>query len=672
MCGIAGQVRADGAAVDRGLIERMCAGPGAPRARLARHPRRATASASGSSGCASSTSPPATSRSTTRTARSSSSSTARSTTTASCAERLERQRPPLRHATATPRCIVHLYEEHGADCVRALHGMFAFALWDARRAPAAPRPRPGRQEAAVLLRARRGAQLRLRAAARCSQDPGDPARGRPRGARRLPRLRLRPGPAERLRGGPQAARRRTRCVRRGDAPTIERYWQLDYSRQARPRPIRRGAATSEIRDGMLDAAVRRRLIADVPLGAFLSGGDRLGGGRRGDGRGRRRAGARRSRSASTTSASTSCRSARRVAEQFGTEHHELLVRARRGRDAPRGSSATTASRSPTPRRFRASTSPRWPGATSPSRSTATAATRASAATSATRRNLLAGAARPAARAGARRGARGGRAGAAAGGDSRAPAAGSRRLRLPRRATRPDRYARADVGLRRDAERGRSTRPSSPRSLGPSAPSDADAATRGARRRAAPSCSTSCSRSTSTTYLPDDLLAKIDIATMAHSLEARSPLLDHELMELAAALPAGTRSRGRESKSDPARGAARLAPRRDRSTGPSRASELPLRALVARRAARRARARSCSTRAHARRGCFQPAHAISGCSTGTRRAPTDHGRADLDAADARAVAPPGAGATARAGGCRSLSAPAAALPSAAEAECRGGR
>jgi asparagine synthase (glutamine-hydrolysing) len=39
-----------------------------------------------------------------------------------------------------------------------------------------------------------------------------------------------------------------------------------------------------------------------------------------------------------------------------------------------------------------------------------------------------------------------------------------------------------------------------------------------------------------TYLPGDLLVKMDIATMAHSIEARSPFLDHELMEFAAALP----------------------------------------------------------------------------------------------------------------------------------------
>jgi asparagine synthase (glutamine-hydrolysing) len=39
-----------------------------------------------------------------------------------------------------------------------------------------------------------------------------------------------------------------------------------------------------------------------------------------------------------------------------------------------------------------------------------------------------------------------------------------------------------------------------------------------------------------TYLPGDLLVKMDIATMAYSVEGRSPFLDHRLMEFAAALP----------------------------------------------------------------------------------------------------------------------------------------
>jgi asparagine synthase (glutamine-hydrolysing) len=50
-----------------------------------------------------------------------------------------------------------------------------------------------------------------------------------------------------------------------------------------------------------------------------------------------------------------------------------------------------------------------------------------------------------------------------------------------------------------------------------------------------------------TYLPDDLLVKVDIATMAHGLEGRSPFLDHDVMEFCASLPADYKIRRRETK-----------------------------------------------------------------------------------------------------------------------------
>jgi len=49
------------------------------------------------------------------------------------------------------------------------------------------------------------------------------------------------------------------------------------------------------------------------------------------------------------------------------------------------------------------------------------------------------------------------------------------------------------------------------------------------------------------YLPGDLLVKMDIATMANSLEARSPFLDQELMSFAAGIPARLKMKGLESK-----------------------------------------------------------------------------------------------------------------------------
>ncbi len=48
--------------------------------------------------------------------------------------------------------------------------------------------------------------------------------------------------------------------------------------------------------------------------------------------------------------------------------------------------------------------------------------------------------------------------------------------------------------------------------------------------------TAANRADIHTYLPDDLMVKVDVASMAHGLEARSPLLDHVLMEWAVGIP----------------------------------------------------------------------------------------------------------------------------------------
>ncbi|HEX6126759.1 MAG TPA: asparagine synthase (glutamine-hydrolyzing), partial [Pyrinomonadaceae bacterium] len=63
-----------------------------------------------------------------------------------------------------------------------------------------------------------------------------------------------------------------------------------------------------------------------------------------------------------------------------------------------------------------------------------------------------------------------------------------------------------------------------------------------------------------TYLPNDLLVKVDIASMANSLEARSPFLDHKVIEFAASLPEDLKMQRFETKSLLKKVAARLVPR----------------------------------------------------------------------------------------------------------------
>jgi asparagine synthase (glutamine-hydrolysing) len=109
---------------------------------------------------------------------------------------------------------------------------------------------------------------------------------------------------------------------RVSAPRIERYWQLPG-----PRPRRRAVSMAEAAEELvqrLDEAIRIRMISDVPLGAFLSGGV--------DSSAVVAMMARHSARVKTFSIGfeneeyDETRYARMVAERYGTEHHELIVR----------------------------------------------------------------------------------------------------------------------------------------------------------------------------------------------------------------------------------------------------------------------------------------------------------------------------------------------------------
>ncbi|MFN8606745.1 MAG: asparagine synthase (glutamine-hydrolyzing) [Vulcanimicrobiota bacterium] len=163
--------------------------------------------------------------------------------------------------------ILHLYEEHGPGCLDFLNGMFATALWNKQSGelllardrigikPLYYLPHPGgvlfgSELKSILRHPQATRQLDLDALDQYLTFDYVPG---PRSILQNIRKLL---PAHYLVCGPQGVRER-------------RYWRVGYAPEQPARPL---ADWTEEFDQRLGRAVRGQMVSDVPLGAFLSGG----------------------------------------------------------------------------------------------------------------------------------------------------------------------------------------------------------------------------------------------------------------------------------------------------------------------------------------------------------------------------------------------------------------
>ncbi|HTR73910.1 MAG TPA: asparagine synthase (glutamine-hydrolyzing) [Solirubrobacterales bacterium] len=163
--------------------------------------------------------------------------------------------------------IAHLYEEHGVDCVHHLRGMFAFALWDVRRRRLfIARDRIGKKP--LFYSHREGVLSFASELTALMQDPAIPREVDPEAIDAYLALGYVPAPLSAFRAVRKLPPAHHLVFEDGKL-TMERYWRLDFGLK------RSFAGEAEMHEAIraeLRAAVRRRLVADVPVGAFLSGG----------------------------------------------------------------------------------------------------------------------------------------------------------------------------------------------------------------------------------------------------------------------------------------------------------------------------------------------------------------------------------------------------------------
>ena len=163
--------------------------------------------------------------------------------------------------------IVHLYEELGPECVQKLRGMFAFAIWDNNsKTLFLARDRVGIKPLYYYLTDRFlsfGSEIKAILA-----DPDAKAEIAPEVVDRFLTFLYLPGEETLLRGVLKLPPGNYLVVKNG-RPQLHQYWDLDFSK-AKIKPSR-GEAERQLLD-LLGETVELHMIADVPVGVLLSGG----------------------------------------------------------------------------------------------------------------------------------------------------------------------------------------------------------------------------------------------------------------------------------------------------------------------------------------------------------------------------------------------------------------
>jgi asparagine synthase (glutamine-hydrolysing) len=168
---------------------------------------------------------------------------------------------------ADTEAILHLYEEHGEDFVSRLNGMFAIALWDARRRRLIlARDRLGIKPLHYAWHEGRlffGSEIKSLLRAGVSRDID------PDALSRYFTFEYVPAPDSIFRSVKKLLPGHLMVVQDGRAES-RRYWDVRFA-ATKIRPRREEEYAGEIA-ARLRESVRLRLLSDVPLGVFLSGG----------------------------------------------------------------------------------------------------------------------------------------------------------------------------------------------------------------------------------------------------------------------------------------------------------------------------------------------------------------------------------------------------------------